>query len=73
MNVSAVIFKDNSNITLISMFVGELPKSQTWQYDRKKKDKVEISQPTIVSVYSSHIQNVDLLNKNTGRFLSKMK
>jgi len=25
-----------------------------------------------VSVYSSHIQNVDLLNSNTGRFLTKM-
>ena len=42
-NVSAVIFKDNSNITLISMFVGELLKSQTWQNDRKKNDQVEIS------------------------------
>jgi hypothetical protein len=41
-NVCAVIFKDNSNITLISMFVGEMPKSQTWQYDRKKKDQAEI-------------------------------
>jgi hypothetical protein len=37
-NVSAVIFKDNSNITLISMSVGEPPKSQAWEYDRKKKD-----------------------------------
>jgi hypothetical protein len=67
-NVCAVIFKDNSNITLISMFVCELPKSQMWRYDRKKKDQVEISQPATVSVYSSHIQNVDLLNTNTGNF-----
>jgi hypothetical protein len=36
-NVSAVIFKDKSNITLISMFVCELPKSQTWRYDEKEK------------------------------------
>jgi len=26
-----------------------------------------------VSVYSSHIQNVDLLNRNTGRFLTELR
>jgi hypothetical protein len=72
-NVSAVVFKDNSNITLISMSVYELPKSQTWRYDRKKKDQVEISRPATVSVYSSHIQNFDLLNRNRGRFLTEMQ
>jgi hypothetical protein len=41
-NVSAAIFTDNCNINLISMFVVELPKSQMWQYDRKKRDHVEI-------------------------------
>jgi hypothetical protein len=72
-NVSAVIFKDNSNVTLISTFVGELPKLQMWQYDMKKNDHVEISQPSIVSVNSSSIQNVDLLNRNTKRFPTKMR
>jgi hypothetical protein len=51
----------------------ELPKSQMWHYDRKKTDHVEISRPAIVSVYSSHFQNVHLLNRNTRRFLSKMR
>jgi hypothetical protein len=55
-NVSAVIFKGNSNITLITMFAGELPKALMWRYDRKKMDHVEISQPAILSVYSSHFQ-----------------
>jgi glycyl-tRNA synthetase beta subunit len=62
-NVSAVIF---SKVDLISMFVGELPKLQMWRYNRKKKNHVEISRPAAVSVYSSHIQNGDLLNSNTG-------
>jgi hypothetical protein len=66
-------FSTNSKVDLISMFVGELPKSQMWQYNRKKKHHVEISRPAAVSVYSSHIQNVDLLNSNTGRFLTKVK
>jgi len=55
----------NSKVDLISMFVGELPKSQMWQYNRKKKIHVEISRPAVVSVYISHIWNVDLLNSNT--------
>jgi hypothetical protein len=42
-NVSAVIFTENSNVILTSMFAGELPKSQMWQHDRKKTDHVEIS------------------------------
>jgi hypothetical protein len=41
-NVSAVIFKDNSNIILTTLFAGELSKSQMWQYERKKTDHVEI-------------------------------
>jgi len=63
----------NSKVDLISMFVGELPKLQMWQYNSKKKIQVEISQPAVVSVYSSHIRNVDLLDSNTGRFLTKMR
>jgi len=70
---SAAIFKDKSNTNLFSMFVGELLKSRTWRYDRKKKDQVEISQPAIGSVYSSHTQNVDFLNRNRGRLLTRMR
>jgi len=44
-----------------------------WQYNRKKKNHVEISWPAVVSVYSSHIRNVDLLNSNTGWFLTKLR
>jgi hypothetical protein len=47
-NVIADIIKDNSNVTLITIFVGELLKPQWWQYDRKKRDHVEISRPAIV-------------------------
>jgi hypothetical protein len=32
-----------------------------------------LSRPGIVSVYSSHIQNVDLLNRNTGRLLTMLR
>jgi len=35
-----------------------------WHYE---KDHAEISRPEVVSVYSSHIQNVDFLNRNTER------
>jgi hypothetical protein len=71
-NVSAVIFKDNSNVILTTMFADEPSKSQMWQYERKKTDHAELSQPAIVSVYS-HFQNVDFLNRNTRRFLTEIQ
>jgi len=55
------------------LFVGELPKSQMWQYNRKKKIHVEIPRPAVVSVYISHIRNVYLLKSNTGRLITKMR
>jgi hypothetical protein len=42
-HVSTVLFKDNNNIYIISMFPGKVPKSQRWRNDTKGKDHVEIS------------------------------
>jgi hypothetical protein len=38
------------------------------QFDRKKKEHVEMSCPIDVSVYISHMGNVDLLSSNIVRF-----
>lgn len=46
-------------VPLVSMFVDELPKSQMRRCDRKEKEHVEISCPAVVSVYNSHMGNVD--------------
>jgi len=42
------------------------------QFDRKKKEPVEMSCPIDVSVYISHMGNVDLLNSNIVRFYMEM-
>ena len=49
-NVSDFTVKDNNNIAFISTFVGELPISHMRQFDRKKKEHVEMSCPAAVSV-----------------------
>jgi len=42
------------------------------QFDRKKKEHVEMSRPTDLSVYNSHMGNVDLLSSNIVRFHMEM-
>lgn len=72
-DIAAVIFKDNSNVALLSTFVGEMPKSEMKRFDRKKREHVNLPCPAIVSVYNRHMGNVDLLDSNIGRFHIKMK
>ncbi|GBN01523.1 PiggyBac transposable element-derived protein 1 [Araneus ventricosus] len=37
MDISTVLYKDNSNAAFLSNFVGEMPKSEVGRFDRKKK------------------------------------
>jgi hypothetical protein len=60
-------------VSLLSTFVGELPKSEVKRFDRKQKQHVQAPCPAIVSVYNKHMGNVDLLDSNIGRFHSRMK
>lgn len=72
-NISTVLYKDNSNVSFLSTFVGELPKSEVKRFDRKKKEYVMVPCPVVVTVYNSHMGNVDLLDSNIGRYHIKMR
>ena len=72
-DISTVLYKDNSNVSFLSTFVGELPKSEVRRFDRKKKEHVMVPCPAVVSVYNSHMGNVDLLDSNIGRHHIKIR
>jgi hypothetical protein len=60
--------KYNSSDAVISTFVDELPSRKWGDLIGRQREHVEITCPAIVSVYSSHMGNVDLLNIIQGEF-----
>ncbi|GBO31796.1 PiggyBac transposable element-derived protein 2, partial [Araneus ventricosus] len=72
-DISTGLYKDNSNVAFLSTFVGEMPKSEVRRFDRKKKQHIMVPCPAVVSVYNSHMGNVDLLDSNIGRHHIKVR
>ncbi|XP_023026106.2 piggyBac transposable element-derived protein 3 [Leptinotarsa decemlineata] len=61
-DISSLIWKDNKYVTLISSFAGKNPVSKVKRFDRKKKEKIEVDCPYIISEYNRHMGGVDLLD-----------
>jgi hypothetical protein len=41
-DISTVLYKDNSSVAFLSTFVGEMPKSEVRRFDRKKKQHIMV-------------------------------
>ncbi|XP_049855224.1 piggyBac transposable element-derived protein 3-like [Schistocerca gregaria] len=72
-DVSSVLYEDNNIVCFLSTFVGELPKSEVTRFDRKKREHRMVQCPAVVSVYNSHMGNVDLLDSIIGRCHIKIR
>lgn len=66
--ISAVVWKDNRLVTLLSTFVGEHPK-----ISKVQKESVNVSCPHAITVYNKHMGGVDLLDSNIGRYKIRMR
>lgn len=71
--ISNVYWKDNKIVTLLSSFVGSEPVKMVKRYDRKKRERVDIPCPAIVTQYNMHMGGVDLLDSIVGRYKIKMR
>lgn len=72
-DVSAVVWKDNKCVTLLSSFVGKEPVSNVTRYDRKQKCTTNIECPSVIVKYNKHMGGVDLLDSLIGRYKIKIR
>lgn len=80
--VSAVIWKDNKCVRLLSTYVGIHPfdsanttaqPAKAPRYDRKQKKYLEIDCPQIIREYNKHMDGVDLMDGLVGRYRIRVK
>jgi hypothetical protein len=71
--LSAVVWKDNRLVTLLSTFVGEQPKSEVLRFSKSQKKSVNVPCPSAVTIYNKHMGGVDLLDANIGRYKIRMR
>ncbi|KAL4154013.1 hypothetical protein QTP88_001846 [Uroleucon formosanum] len=62
--ISAVIWKDNKAVKLVSTYCGETPKTKVTRFDRSKKKEIEIDCPKLVTEYNHNMGGVDLLDSH---------
>lgn len=70
---SAVSWKDNKQVTLLSTYVGAEPVGSIERYDKKEKKKVAIKCPKVIKEYNAHMGGVDLMDSFLGRYRIKVK
>ncbi|XP_025407636.1 piggyBac transposable element-derived protein 2-like isoform X2 [Sipha flava] len=66
--ISAVTWKDNKAVKLVSTYCGEIPKSEMTRFDRIKKSNIIIDCPMLIKEYNKHMGGVDLLDSHIGRY-----
>lgn len=66
--LSLVSWNDNKVVKLLSSCFGKLPTQFVKRFDRTRKQKVDVTCPTIVKEYNKHMGGVDLLDSHIGRY-----
>lgn len=69
--ISALTWKDNKPVTLLSTYAGKLPETKVKRFNRSTKSKIEVSCPFVVTEYNRHMGGVDLLDSLIGRYKIK--
>ncbi|CAK1547946.1 unnamed protein product [Leptosia nina] len=72
-DVSAVVWKDNKPVNLLSIYVGAEPATTVTRFDKLKKERVAIPCSKVIKEYNAHMGGVDLLDSFIGRYHITMK
>ncbi|CAG5013226.1 unnamed protein product [Parnassius apollo] len=72
-DLTAICWKDNKAVTLLSTYVGAEPVTQVDRFDKAKKEKIKINCPYIIKEYNAHMGGVDLMDSFIGRYRISMR
>ncbi|GBP47242.1 PiggyBac transposable element-derived protein 2 [Eumeta japonica] len=72
-DMTAVCWKDNKAVTLLSTYVGSEPVTKVDRFDKSKKAKIKIDCPHIIKEYNAHMGGVDLMDSFIGRYRIAMR
>lgn len=70
--ISNTIWKDNKVVMLLSSFIGSEPTQNVQRYDRKKKERIQVTCPAVVRQYNKH-KGGDLLDSFLGKYRIKIR
>jgi len=71
--ITAIQWKDNKTVSLLSTFVGKEPISEVQKFDKKLKKRIPVECPKVVQIYNKHMGGVDLLDSIIGRYRIAMR
>ena len=63
-NITAVRWKDNKVVNVISTFTGKQPVQQAKRYCHREKRRLNIEQPNIINQYNMSMGGVDCMDQN---------
>uniref|UniRef100_A0A3B3RJN9 PiggyBac transposable element-derived protein domain-containing protein n=1 Tax=Paramormyrops kingsleyae TaxID=1676925 RepID=A0A3B3RJN9_9TELE len=66
-------WQDNRSVTLLSTFTGAHPVLQVERWDKTKKETINVTCPTSVSVYNKHMGGVDLMDSLIALYRTKIR
>ncbi|CAG4938815.1 unnamed protein product [Parnassius apollo] len=70
---SAVSWKDNKQVCLLSTYVGAQPLDTIVRYEKAEKCRKTITCPKVVREYNAHMGGVNLMDSFLGRYRIRMK
>uniref|UniRef100_A0A3B3S9X6 PiggyBac transposable element-derived protein domain-containing protein n=1 Tax=Paramormyrops kingsleyae TaxID=1676925 RepID=A0A3B3S9X6_9TELE len=66
-------WQDNRSVTLLNTFTGAHPVLQVERWDKTKKETINVTCPTSVSVYNKHMGGVDLMDSLIALYRTKIR
>ena len=72
-DISAVRWKDNKVVNVLSTFAGKEPQKNVKRYSQKEKKKVNVLQPNVVNVYNRFMSGVDRMDQNISTYMINLR